>query len=206
MKLLQYFWNNLFNFHCCMMKTSAIWRSSKAVLLYTCTLFSGYAWQCCSWDDPKLSDRKVGKQCRPRSDCSGRSLIWVFTVCHGILSPSFGNITLRFYHSRIFGCPKCFFYGNQNRDHESKNSIKKLSHLMTKPTKWSVRPAKTQISLGICPVWSESSLSAWRNIGSLTTYWVHSEDSDQSRQMPRLIWVFAGRIDHFVDFVMRRLI
>ena len=29
----------------------------------------------------------------------------------------------------------------------------------------SVRPAKTQISLGIRPVWSESSLSAWRNIG-----------------------------------------
>ena len=29
---------------------------------------------------------------------------------------------------------------------------------MTKPTKWHVRPAKTQISLGIHPVWSESSL------------------------------------------------
>ena len=26
--------------------------------------------------------------------------------------------------------------------------------LVTKPTKWSVRPVKTQISLGICPVWS----------------------------------------------------
>ena len=32
--------------------------------------------------------------------------------------------------------------------------------LMTKPTKWHVRPAKTQISLGIHPVRSESSLSA----------------------------------------------
>ena len=30
-----------------------------------------------------------------------------------------------------------------------------MSHSMTKPTKWHVRPAKTQISLGICPVWSE---------------------------------------------------
>ena len=29
-----------------------------------------------------------------------------------------------------------------------------LSHSTTKPTKWSVRPAKTQISLRICPVWS----------------------------------------------------
>ena len=33
-----------------------------------------------------------------------------------------------------------------------------LSHSMTKPTKWPVRPAKTQISLRICPVWSESLL------------------------------------------------
>ena len=56
-----------------------------------------------------------------------------------------------------------------------------------------VRPVKTQISLGIRPVWSGSSLSAWRNVGSLATYWAHSEDSDQTGRMPRLIWVFAGR-------------
>ena len=55
-----------------------------------------------------------------------------------------------------------------------------------------VCPAKTQISLGIRPVWSESSLSAWRKHGSLATHWAHSEDSDQTRRMPRLIWVFAG--------------
>ena len=41
---------------------------------------------------------------------------------------------------------------------------------MTKPTK---RPVKTQISLGIRPVWSESSLSAWRYLGSLATHWAH---------------------------------
>ena len=29
-----------------------------------------------------------------------------------------------------------------------------MSRLMAKPTKWHVGPAKTQISLGICPVWS----------------------------------------------------
>ena len=55
-----------------------------------------------------------------------------------------------------------------------------------------VRPAKTQISLGIRPVRSESSLSAWRNLGSLATRWAHSEDSDQTGWMPGLIWVFAG--------------
>ena len=54
--------------------------------------------------------------------------------------------------------------------------------------------------------WSESSLSAWRKLGSLAAYWVHSEDSDQTRRMPRLIWVFAGRTCHIVGFVTRRLI
>ena len=56
-----------------------------------------------------------------------------------------------------------------------------------------LRPGKTQISLGICPVWSESSLSAWRSLGSLANNWVHSEEADQTGRMPRLIWVFAGR-------------
>ena len=73
-----------------------------------------------------------------------------------------------------------------------KTSRKQMSRLVTKPTKWHVRPVKTQISLGIRPVWSESSLSAWRKLGSLATHWAHSKDSDQTGQMPRLIWVFAG--------------
>ena len=51
---------------------------------------------------------------------------------------------------------------------------------MTKPTKWYVHPAKTQISLGIRPVWSESS------------------------QMPRLICLLGTR--HFVGFIMRQLV
>ena len=63
---------------------------------------------------------------------------------------------------------------------------------MTKQTKWHVRPAKIQISMGIRPVWAESSLSAWRNIGFSATH--HCEDS-----------VFAGRTCHFVSFVMRWL-
>ena len=39
-----------------------------------------------------------------------------------------------------------------------------MSRRMTKPTKLPVRPAKTRINLGIRPVWSESLLSAWRNL------------------------------------------
>ena len=81
-----------------------------------------------------------------------------------------------------------------------------MSRLMTKPTKWSVHPAKTQISLGIRPVWSESSLCAQWVAKDPSFLHADSEDSDQTGRMPRLIWVFAGRICHFVGFVMRRLI
>ena len=70
------------------------------------------------------------------------------------------------------------------------SNVSKMSRSMTEPTKWYVSP-----------VWSESSLSAWRNLGSLFTQWVHSEDSDQTERVPRLIchcWAHS----HFVGFVM----
>ena len=51
-----------------------------------------------------------------------------------------------------------------------------LSPLMTKPKKWHVHSGKIQISLGVHPVWSESSLSTWRIIGSLATHKANSED------------------------------
>ena len=72
--------------------------------------------------------------------------------------------------------------------------------------KWHVRPAKTQISLGIRPVWSESSLCAQWVAKDPSFQHADSEDSDQPGRMPRLIWVFAGRTYHFVGFVMRWLI
>ena len=76
---------------------------------------------------------------------------------------------------------------------------------MTKPTKWSVCPVKTQISLGIHPVWSESSLRVQWVAKDPSFLHADSEDSDQTGPMPRLIWVFAGRTCHFVGFDMRRL-
>ena len=69
----------------------------------------------------------------------------------------------------------------------------------------SVRPAKNQIGLGIRPVWSKSSLSAWRNLGSLATQWVHSEDwSDWADEQADLSLRWAQSL--FVGFVMSRLI
>ena len=52
-----------------------------------------------------------------------------------------------------------------------------------KSSKMCVHPAKTQISLGIRPVWSESSLCA---------QWV-AKDQAFFMRMPRLIWVFTRR-------------
>ena len=75
-----------------------------------------------------------------------------------------------------------------------------------KTNKMTVRPAKTQISLGIRPVWSETSLCAQRVAEDPSLLHADSEDSDQTRRMPRLIWVFAKRNCHFVGFIIRRLI
>ena len=47
---------------------------------------------------------------------------------------------------------------------------------MTKLTTWFLRPEKTHISQGIRPVWSESSVFAWRNTGSSATHWAHCKD------------------------------
>ena len=44
----------------------------------------------------------------------------------------------------------------------------------------------------------QSSLSAWRKVGSLATQWAHGEDSDQTLWMHRQIWVFAGCTCHAV--------
>ena len=67
-------------------------------------------------------------------------------------------------------------------------SVKHMSHSRTKPTKWPVRPAKTQISQGIHPVWSESSMSVLRIAKDLWLLHADSEDSDQT-----------GRIDAQAD-------
>ena len=75
-----------------------------------------------------------------------------------------------------------------------------MSQRTTKPTNWHVRPAKTQISLGICPVWSESSLCTQRVGKDPSFLHADSKDSDQTRRMPRLIWVFLGRTCHFCRF------
>ena len=77
-----------------------------------------------------------------------------------------------------------------------------LSQRMIESTQWHVRPAKTQISLGIHPVWSDSLPSAQWVAKDLRFLHADSEDSDQTGRMPRMIWVFAGCKCHFVGFVL----
>ena len=75
-----------------------------------------------------------------------------------------------------------------------------------KTHKMTVRPATIQISLGIRPVWSKSSLCAQRIAKDPSFLHADSEDSDQTGRTLSLIWVFAGRKCNFVGFIMRRLI
>ena len=75
-----------------------------------------------------------------------------------------------------------------------------LSLRMKTLAKWLVRPVKTQISLGIHPVWSESSLCPQWVVKDPSFLHTDSKDSDQTGRMPRLIWVFAGRTWHLFRF------
>ena len=79
-----------------------------------------------------------------------------------------------------------------------------MNRIMTKPTKWHVCPAKTQISLGICPVWSVFAVrmkKAWvlsypfSAQRGLWSDWVDAEAD------LRLCWAHS----HFVGFVMKWL-
>ena len=76
----------------------------------------------------------------------------------------------------------------------------KLSHHITKPTKWPVRPAKTQISLGI-PKSDQSSRSEWGTLWSLATHW--AQVKTRIRLGRCLGWTeFMLGAHHVVDFVV----
>ena len=72
---------------------------------------------------------------------------------------------------------------------------------MTKPTKWTVHPAKTKISLDGCPGWSEPSQCVQWVAKDPVLLQADSEDSDQTARLSRLIWVFAGHTGHFDGYI-----
>ena len=84
-------------------------------------------------------------------------------------------------------------------------AIRKNEPPHDKTNKMTVHLAKTQISLGICPVWSESSLcTQWvakdpSFLHANSEYWLHWVDAQADLS---LCWAH----NHFVGFVMSRLI
>ena len=103
------------------------------------------------------------------------------------ITETLGQMHLR-WHLPYFFCFSESLYDNDYAFFDTR----KLSHDMTKPTKW-VHPAKTGISLGICPIWSESSLCTQWVAKDPSFLHANSKDSDQTGQIPKLIWVLAGR-------------
>ena len=69
-----------------------------------------------------------------------------------------------------------------------------------------MRPAKTQISLRICAVWSASSLIACDFYSLRAIQRGMNKNPCHTGWMHRLIWVFAGLRGLIVGFVMRWLI
>ena len=119
---------------------------------------------------PKVLGQKgLGNQCRLRPECSGSTLSAVPLVSFGRIRILL-NILVQIITAN-FGCPN-------------------LSRCMTKPTKWLCVQQRLR-SAWVSAQSDQLSLSAWRDIRPFT-YWEHSEDSDQTGRMPRLIWVFAG--------------
>ena len=86
------------------------------------------------------------------------------------------------------------------------SALDNLSRLMTKPAKWHVLPAKTQISLGIRPVWSRvfavHMKKAWVFSYSLSAQWSLWSDCVDAQADLSLCWAHR----HFVGFVKRWLI
>ena len=72
-------------------------------------------------------------------------------------------------------------------------NTRKMSRLVTKPTKWLC--AQRSLRSTWASAQSDQSLRCphEQKIGPLATHWAHSEDSDQTGRMHRVIWVFAGR-------------
>ena len=83
-------------------------------------------------------------------------------------------------------------------------TTKYLSQRITKPTIRPMWPAKTQLSLHIHPVQARvHRLSLFCSPEAVEDTW--SAKTDQTTQMCRLIWVFAGHTSLIVGFVLHWL-
>ena len=173
--------------------------------------------------------RRNGKQRRPRSDCSSRSsLIWVYTVCPGISVRKLGIITATYIlkaikfesiHACSLWSTNIFFsikptvlktlWDPLVNQHWTRNiftlchrccglnvtKVKKVLIYIIRATSWQNQQN------GMCN--QQRLRSAWASAQSDLSLHCHSKDSDQTGRMSRLIWIFAGRTNHFVGFFIR---
>ena len=115
------------------------------------------------------------------------------------------DLSLRWAHM-----PFCSFFSctgsNDISFHIGQIKRKYVGCNVRKRTFCHVCPTKTQISLRIRAVWSESPLATWKKKLRVHGYpKCASEDSDQTARMRSLIWIFAGRICPKVRFLTLRL-
>ena len=103
----------------------------------------------------------------------------------------------------VFAGRTCHFVGFAMRQPVLMHS--NMSRYARKRTFGHVRPAKSQISLRICTVWSESSLGAFW-IAKDAKCFMRTSKTDQTARMRRLIWVFVWRSCQNVSFLTIRLI
>ena len=136
-------------------------------------------------------DRQETRKTKTNKKHRAEDLYRHFQIQYFFLSHFIFNI-LSFHQARsnvvLILCKMMSFYSLTEPRHNKTNKV-------------TVRPVKTQISLGIRPVWSGSSLCTQWVVKDPSFLHADSEDSDQTGWMPRLIWVFAG-CSHFVGFVM----
>ena len=130
---------------------------------------------------------------------NGKCLIWVCTICSNPSVPKLRTLT-------VFYCPLTIVKGDflSHFPHEFYHFFGCLYYKNVKRMGSIGAAAWQNQQIDLCAqrrfrsAWAsawvdQSSLSAWRKPGSLATHWVHSEDSDQTGRMPKLIWVFTGR-------------
>ena len=79
-----------------------------------------------------------------------------------VLKKLWQNYTESLFALRTSASPADNNIRNPQETHVLNRNVRKRTF-----TSWHMRPTKTQISLRIRAVWSESSLSAWRNFASL---------------------------------------
>ena len=88
------------------------------------------------------------------------------------------HLILALEHTIIFvGIPKYISVNNillvQSTNMRAISWQNHQNHLCTQ---WRLRSAWASAQSDHRPVWSETSLSSWRNLGFLATHWAHSED------------------------------